>query len=375
MIDDPKVRIYWAPRGPITLASARLQCYNIDLFLRNRGWDSTILYKPAHRISDFPISSECIRQSALFQPGDIVVFQKLHGPRTIAAMHALRQRDVDTVFVDCDFPAKTAVAGAATRIVCTSRHLANLYTMYGLRNVEIMPEAYEASSPPRKQMRKGPLQCVWFGSMDALKAAEVEWIDNLIYRKFKSYRLVTVSDSHTSTHVWELPHSWETIARCDISVVPSSDCEASRNKSPNRPIQAMALGLPVIAFPVPSYLGVIEHDRNGYLCRGEEEWTAALTMLGAATNRNRIATSGYRFAKRYFSPSAVADSWCSMFERMSQLERLPGSQRRRRAYAPFELARLRYWAYENLASDVKARDLASASSIANHYRKMKWSAN
>jgi hypothetical protein len=56
---------------------------------------------------------------------------------------------------------------------------------------------------------------------------------------------------------------------------------------------------PWIAVPPPAYGGteeVIDHGRTGYLCRGEDEMTAAVARIGEFDRWQRRAAAGRRFA-------------------------------------------------------------------------------
>jgi len=51
-----------------------------------------------------------------------------------------------------------------------------------------------------------------------------------------------------------------------------------KQKSSNRAIQAMALGLPVVAYPI-QLRRVIRNGWNGFLCREDKDWLGALSKL------------------------------------------------------------------------------------------------
>jgi glycosyltransferase involved in cell wall biosynthesis len=59
-------------------------------------------------------------------------------------------------------------------------------------------------------------------------------------------------------------------------------------KSENRLTMKMAMGLPVIASPVPAYKDVISQGDNGYLAESREEWMKCLDLLRDPDRRAAI---------------------------------------------------------------------------------------
>lgn len=59
----------------------------------------------------------------------------------------------------------------------------------------------------------------------------------------------------------------------------------------------MAVGLPVAASPVPSYL-----DSPAVICRSEEEWYRELTyLINDMSRRKEIGESGRQFIREHYS--------------------------------------------------------------------------
>jgi glycosyltransferase involved in cell wall biosynthesis len=50
----------------------------------------------------------------------------------------------------------------------------------------------------------------------------------------------------------------------------------------------MAVGLPVIATPIPAYEPVMEHGRAGFFARSRDDWMTYLEALRDPVHRRRI---------------------------------------------------------------------------------------
>jgi hypothetical protein len=330
MEDVHRRYIYWILVGPRQLAGSRLQGYLLHENLKKRGWRSVLLYHPAHMVDDCPLFPSDMTTRRIFFPGDVVVFQKINGPKAVATIAALRTLDVKTLLVDCDPPPKRGVSTASTITVCSSHKLAALYQASGMQNTRVMPEPHEHLSTLVRTARSSrSITCVWFGSMDLAKADEVRWLRDLLRRRFRNYRLVVISNSPDADYQWELEKAWDLIKKYDIAVITGNESERSSCKSPNRLIQAMALGLPVIAYPVPSYRDIVRHGRNGYLCNGEEEWTTALTELGSITRRVEVANLALRYVRRCFGTQRVISEWEQLFKELGSPRTVPTGQLQR----------------------------------------------
>lgn len=311
-------RVYWLLAGSKHQASSRLHGYLIHEHLCKSGWQSVILFSPYHVISDMPPMVAESVEKGMFREGDVVLIQKFFGPNTRAAMRALKARKIHTIYVDCDLPLKLEEASLASLAICPSAQLASFYRDRGIASVTTLPEMYEACRPPR--ISTSPrLRCVWFGCMDPRKAIEVRDLRELIQANFPEYELVVISN-RMADHIWKLPEAWDLVSSCDVAVLTGNESQFTSAKSANRLIQAMALGLPVLASPLPSYRSIIRHGRNALLCEGRDQWIEALRAIGDVQFRTKIAFTGHRYARRYFSPHKIGPLWQTQIENVVPAE-------------------------------------------------------
>ncbi len=302
--------VYWLLVGPRETGSSRIHGYRVHEHLLAGGWRSEILFAPAHWMLDPPITAGDVTEGGVFEHGDIVVFQKVFGPRTVAAMSALRSIGARTIYVDCDLPCKVQEARLADLTVCSSRLLAEEYAQSGVGPVRYIPDAWEwqAAKAPASH-RPGAPRCVCFGGTSSDRWAAVERLRAQIREWVPDWTLVTISDDPEADIEWDLGTAWRHISGCDAAVIPAAGGARSLAKSSNRAIQAMALGLPVVAYPIPSYREVIHQGRNGFLCTTPEEWHAAFEALADAERRRLMSRLAHRYARRYFSMDRVGPLW------------------------------------------------------------------
>ena len=84
---------------------------------------------------------------------------------------------------------------------------------------------------------------------------------------------------------WGPDSVYESIIKADFGIIPvepdkkRDPTDAWQVKSENRLTLKMAVGLPVIATPIPAYLALIEQGKNGFLAHNLSEWLANLATL------------------------------------------------------------------------------------------------
>jgi hypothetical protein len=256
-------------------------------------------------ITDIPFDLASINYR--IDSGDLVVFQKLYGRRTLSALSYLKARNIATVYIDCDLPLKLEEARCSSLVISPSNALTKLYRDNGISTAVTISEMYEASSSPTLHKHE-KLRCVWFGCMDSFKLAEVGELRSLFADYLPQHELIVISNQ-SCDYQWSLPEAWDMIRMCDIAVLSGNGGPSSSCKSANRLVQAMALGLPTIAYPTPSYRLLVKEQRNALLCETKAQWVEALRAMEDVEYRMKLATTGFRYARRYFSPARVTTMW------------------------------------------------------------------
>ena len=147
----------WLLHGDRTVASSRLQGYLIHEGIcrrGERGLDSHLVYAPPLPYRDVPWSPSADRLLARAMRGGVVVFQKMHGPRTERVVRELAGAGVTTVYIQCDFELENTIPALCDVVVCPSQEMADQLLAQGARRVECIPDPAEivwpSPAPPRR---------------------------------------------------------------------------------------------------------------------------------------------------------------------------------------------------------------------------------
>lgn len=109
----------------------------------------------------------------------------------------------------------------------------------------------------------------------------------------------------------------EVMADFDIGIAPLVDNQFNRCKSSIKALQYWALGVPIVASPLPCYKGAVTDGADGWLCTTPDEWTTALsTLCDDATRRAGMGANGRAklLAKHDMAQNCV--HWVRLFERL-----------------------------------------------------------
>ncbi len=310
--DQVQPRVFWLLYGDKTTGSSRLHGYHLNNYLRGRGWNSQILLEPLAPTLQIPLSVKEVRDVGLLCRGDIVIVQKLSDNNAISLLEWLAGNGVKTIYLDSDMPLKRREASFALWTVCVSAFQAQEYKRAGINHVVYIPDAIESVKPPKPlQPSTTRLRCVWFGSWTPEKARDIEYFQNLLNTNgFDDIDLIVISDHPDATIQWDLTTVYEHLHQCDFAVIPLQHIdEFAKAKSSNRAVQAMALGLPVLATPIPAYEEVIQSGWNGFLCRNDTEWLEALNQMRDPSLRHEIAQNSFSFSQEFFTIESIGALW------------------------------------------------------------------
>lgn len=128
------------------------------------------------------------------------------------------------------------------------------------------------------------------------------------------YDLVMVTEWQSATVKWTRDTWAKEMLACDVVLCPQRE-GIQDAKSAVKATAAMALGMPVIASPIPAYQEVIRHGENGFLASIHrlDEWRAALNALRDPETRARIGKAARETAKGY-SIDVIAGEWVKLFQ-------------------------------------------------------------
>lgn len=131
------------------------------------------------------------------------------------------------------------------------------------------------------------------------------------------YDLTIISEWSNATVKWTRDTWANEMVKGDVVICPQRE-GIQDGKSSIKAVTAMALGMPVIASPIPAYTEVIKQGENGFLASIHrlDEWRTALNALKDSATRQRIGKAARETAKRY-SLDAIAGDWISLLREVS----------------------------------------------------------
>lgn len=290
------MKIGYYPAGGRDLASSRLRVYAIADVLAARG--HAVTFNPSDPLS-------C----------DVVVVQKRGDCAEIMAR--CQAAGVRTVF-DVDDYLEGFDVSRADVVTADTPAKRTLYPQ-----AVIIPDALDAgtNAPVKTAHADTFTRAVWFGNAEnlyhiqpAASACDALGIDLTVITDLD--RAAPRAETYGVRGVQWTPFSVDAeLIEADVVLLPFVlDGGAwSRawvtSKSANRVLKAWALGLPVAATPIPSYVDI----GVKYLASTETEWRDALTALQDRAARERDAAYG-RLIAQFYTAERLADVWLGVFE-------------------------------------------------------------
>jgi len=310
------------------LPSTRIAVLNMLPYLREREYEPHILFDPTEATEQPEISGIVDRAEQL--EIDIVYFQKVCGPSVRSTARLLSARGIKSIYGVCDI-IDNEMAEATDATIVVTDYLKGLYDVKlqrkifivhdGIENPDVQVRAYRSDSGSRSNPLRAVLVTAqplyWLPVIERVPAyLEVRVIgryrnetlfralkDN--YWQFRSQRnagqisrfLSNIIERRFSKIAWNIDTIHQNMAECDIGIIPvdtqfdpvvGSDVSSWLVRSENRLTLKMAMGLPVIASPVPSYKEVIVQGENGFLATGREEWLECFEALRDPRRRKAI---------------------------------------------------------------------------------------
>jgi glycosyltransferase involved in cell wall biosynthesis len=260
------------------------------------------------------------------------VFQKVHGPSVEEAVRELSAAGITTIYAVCDL-VEVAMATLTDATITVTEHLRSLYPAElhskihvvhdGIENAEIR----KMSRSDTRGSRNRRLHTVLVTS-DALDRLPVigtppAWLDVTIVGRYPPaeqrlrrlrearWRMAELPSDERLRYVaflcnrrirrvaWDPVGVYKAMCDSDIGIIPIEPTTTEDDprsgwwkvKSENRLTMKMSVGLPVIATPIPAYLPVIEHGRNGFFAESRQDWLNCLDALRDPAIRRCIGDS------------------------------------------------------------------------------------
>lgn len=338
------------------IPSTRISVLNMFPYLRAADYDPVIAFEPNRSAEQPDISGLAERLASQKIP--VAFFQKVHGRSVLSELKKMSAAGIKTVYGVCDLIDDEMAAAADATIVVTE-YLKSLYHPALQHKIHVVHDGIE--NPAFTRLHSGssltggagrPLRAVLVTSSELheipvirkppgfvditvvgrypplpslrQRAADAYWkmrAQASVRDKFRFMK--SLVDKGFRTVEWSIDAVSRELAAADVGIIPvdmrhdalaGQDVSWWQVKSENRLTLKMAVGLPVIASPVPSYADVIEQGKNGFIATTRAEWIEYLDALRDPRLRQAIGQSARDSVLHRFSREEQARKLISVLE-------------------------------------------------------------
>jgi hypothetical protein len=307
------MKVGWILIGNEDVPSARIMGINVHKWMGDNGIESTILYRPPS-YNPFLFQSPQIEEVIDTKGVDYLIFQKVCLGKSVEYMKKAKEKGIKTIYILDDLISEgVPLCKEADIIVLGSAYINLALQAAGVnREVVIMPDAYETSrdlyrreyNPYPRKDRVG-----WFGTI--LHLPQANEMRSLV--EGLGYEYITISKDPSANRQWSLDTIWTDLLEMDIILIPylGKLPDYEKAKGNNRLTQSMVLGLPVIASPIPVYLGIISPGRNGFISFNNDakDFENYLKVLKNWEVRKKIGENARKDVVDRFSIDTIGNIW------------------------------------------------------------------
>lgn len=334
------------------IPSTRIVVLNMLPYLRAAGFDPHIVFEPATSTKTPDVSglAEQIK-AGNFQ---VVVLQKVFGDSVLELARELKQAGIKTVFAICDF-VNPAMCDATDATIVVTDYLKSLYPKEQQHKVSVVHDGVERPALHKTDWgthtgsSAKPLNAVlvtsaaldrlpllgrppcWLKvtivgryspSGDRLRRwREHQWAMAAKSGLVERWRFLRfLADDRIACEAWGADSVYQAMQRADIGIIPI-EVDPVRDptgewkvKSENRLTLKMAMGLPVVATPIPSYEPVVEQGINGFLARSTDEWLRHLSALRDPALRMSVGQQARQTALTRYSMDRQAEKLIAVLQ-------------------------------------------------------------
>lgn len=334
-------------RNPIP--STRVAVLNMLSFLEEAGIQTEIVFDPEIACEE-PVLPSDLEDHICSAGCDVVVFQKVRGKSVGELADRLESRGVRCIYMVCDI-VDEAMARRTTGTIVVTEFLRSLYPHELAQRIHVVhdgierPQTFKSTARPVVATVENPLRAVLVTSA-ALESVPVlshlpDWLELTIVAAypsrsrrldrfnwarwaFASKRLIRdriellkfLSHPRIRLEAWDPQGVYNHLLDADVGIIPidtTHPFEADATtppswsvKSENRLTLKMSAALPVVATPIPSYVPVVEHGRNGFLANDLTDWFDALELLRDPSTREAIGHAARESVRERYSMQTQA---------------------------------------------------------------------
>ncbi len=308
--------IGWLFQGDANCGATRVRGLPPHAYFRRHGVNSVILHMPRPPQTLIELRPEDVNRivRARF---DVVIFQGVTGGGAEALARALQAVGTRTVYTTGDL-VLSGMPEVVDWIVVASRDLAKVAPRCSDKT-SIIEAAIDAPPGLVKNYSRPPagddVRVVWVGYPENLHLLDPV-TEALADPRLKRFRLITISRGPGVTFQWDLKRVWQQLLDCDIAVLPSAPSNWYQAKPNTRMTMFKALGLPMVASPISSYLETLSHGRSCYFARDISEWADCLAALADFDRRREIGLAARDRILAIYGPEAIGRRYLSLCENL-----------------------------------------------------------
>jgi len=220
------------------------------------------------------------------------------------------------------------VMAGARLVVAGNSYLAQRAAAAAAPWVELLPtvvdmERYVASEDRLLPVRDGKPRIVWIGSPSTARYLDLLAEPLAALAKERPFALRVIGGGSllmpgvdVEVQPWSIDTEAESIAGCDVGVMPLIDSPWEQGKCAYKLIQYMACGLPTVASPVGANREVVVEGETGLLAATPEEWVRSLRLLlGDLDLRQRLGVAGKKRVEAHYSLQCAAPRLVGMLQK------------------------------------------------------------
>lgn len=350
------------------IPSTRVAVLNMLPFLRDAGFDPHIVFEPPTPTQSPRLTLDVDWLAA--EGFDIVCFQKVGGPAVLEQVAKLRARGISTAFIVCDV-VDEAMARATDATIVVTAFLKSLYPIDLASRLHVVHDGIERPEARKLRHRRdrgsaaNPLRAVLVTSalLETLPCIGVPppWLHVTIVgryppslgpgarlrelqwrlRQHPTWRsrweaLRFQLSERIRCEPWHPDGVYQALTAADLGVIPI-ETPAARDeavpdwmvKSENRLTLKMALGLPVVATPIPSYEPVVTPGVDAFFARTPAQWKQQLEALRDPDMREAVGHAARAAVIERYSMAAQARLLAGVFRQLVQHGRAEAADGRR----------------------------------------------
>jgi hypothetical protein len=272
---------------------------------------------------------------------DIVLVSKIFDNKALSTLKSAKSRGTRLIMDFCDnyldggeYQSLTLeLVDLADVIVVNTTIMEEVFNHHKIRRpIVVIEDCVESNREKPRVFSKSyrHLNLLSFGSKFVCKEMEPQLPYLAEYsKKIRLYlEIVTTLDDETyrwtiamqkkyntenyrvSITMWHEGILKQIFSRSDLVLLPSSSSAFNLTKSPNRCMQSLWEGLPVVAYPLPSYLPF------GDFCVLSERLSSGIEIAMETTNWFNKIEQAQNYIDRFHSPRIIGEKWAKLINNL-----------------------------------------------------------